>query len=189
VAAGLEPEGQLVRSELGSSDPREMRPRYEEDAHRGIIARGMAAPSLAIGLARADTRTAVATGNVDAIRRMLDGFNRGDFAALNELDPQAELQDEPRIPGASWNFGHRGAIDWAVKLWQSFEGLSLEVSEPLEAGDRVVMRWQASGKGKRSGIDVDMRGYCAFTMREGKVRRVEFYETRDAALGTVGLTG
>jgi ketosteroid isomerase-like protein len=113
---------------------------------------------------------------------MLDGFNRGDFAALEDVDPEAELQDEPRMPGAGWNYGHRGAIDWATKLWQSFEELSLAIADETEFGDRVVARWRASGRGKRSGIDVDMGGYCAFGMRAGRVRRVEFYETRDEAL-------
>jgi hypothetical protein len=39
---------------------------------------------------------------------MLDGFNRGDVAALDNVDPEAELEDEPRIPGAGGNYGHPG---------------------------------------------------------------------------------
>jgi hypothetical protein len=57
------------------------------------------------------------TEDVAAVHRLLDAFNRGDFSALDELDPAAELQDEPRIPGAGWNYGHDGAVKWAVKLW------------------------------------------------------------------------
>jgi ketosteroid isomerase-like protein len=141
--------------------------------------------ALAIPSHRADTLPAVSGQNVSAIRRLLDAFNRGQFAALDDVDPEAELQDEPRIPGAGWNYGHQGAIDWATKLWQSFEGLSLAIADEIEQGDRVVARWRASGTGKRSGIDVEMGGYCAFEMRAGKVRRVEFYESRDEAHGTL----
>lgn len=54
--------------------------------------------------------------NLEAIERLLEGFNRGDFAALNQLDADAELQDQPDIPGAGWNRGHSGAVEWAVKL-------------------------------------------------------------------------
>ena len=39
------------------------------------------------------------TEEVAAVHRLLDAFNRADFSALDELDPEAELQDEPRIPG------------------------------------------------------------------------------------------
>jgi ketosteroid isomerase-like protein len=119
---------------------------------------------------------------VAAVRRLLDAFNRGDFSALDELDPHAELQDEPRIPGAGWNYGYAGAVKWAVKLWQSFGRLQFDIDEPIEARDCLVTRWRASGIGKRSGIRVDMDGYCIFSMRAAKVRRVEFYETQADAL-------
>jgi hypothetical protein len=123
--------------------------------------------------------------NVETIRRLLRSFNRGDFGALNELDAGAELQDEPRIPGAGWNRGHEGAVDWAVKLWQSFGRVELEIVEPLDLGEAVVARWQALGEGKRSGAEVGMTGHCLFVMHGGKVRRVEFFETHDAALAAV----
>lgn len=124
----------------------------------------------------------MSAADVEAVHRLLDAFNRGDFSALDELDPDAELQDEPRIPGAGWNYGHDGALRWAVKLWQSFGRLSLEIDEPVEAHDCLVTRWRATGVGKRSGIPVDMGGYCVFAMRRAKVRRVEFYESATDAL-------
>jgi ketosteroid isomerase-like protein len=122
------------------------------------------------------------TEEVAAVRRLLDAFNRGDFSALDELDPGAELQDEPRMPGAGWNYGYAGAVKWAVKLWQSFGRLQFAIEDPMEAGDCLVTHWRATGVGKRSGIRVDMDGYCLFRMREAKVRRVEFYETQSDAL-------
>ena len=120
--------------------------------------------------------------DVAAVRRLLEAFNRGDFSALDELDPTAELQDEPRIPGAGWNYGYDGAVKWAVKLWQSFGRLQFEIDDPFETGNCLVTRWRASGIGKRSGILVDMDGYCVFCMSRAKVQRVEFYESEDDAL-------
>jgi ketosteroid isomerase-like protein len=124
----------------------------------------------------------MAKDDVEAVHRLLEAFNRGDFSALDELDPDAELQDEPRIPGASWNYGHEGAVRWAVKLWQSFGRLHFRIDEPVEVAGRLVARWHASGVGKRSGIRVDMGGYCIFAMRDAKVCRVEFYETHAQAM-------
>jgi SnoaL-like domain len=119
--------------------------------------------------------------DVAAIRRLLAAFNRGDFSALDDVDPQAEFQDEPRIPGAGWNHGHSGAVTWAVKLWQAFGSLHLDIDEPVTSGGYLIARWRASGVGKRSGIPVDMRGYCVFCMRRAKVLRVEFFESEQAA--------
>jgi hypothetical protein len=122
------------------------------------------------------------TEDVAAVHRLLDAFNRGDFSALDELDPEAELQDEPRIPGAGWNYGHAGAVKWAVKLWQSFGRLSFAIDEPIETSVCLVTQWRATGVGKRSGIRVDMGGYCVFCMRRAKVQRVEFYDNEGDAL-------
>jgi ketosteroid isomerase-like protein len=128
----------------------------------------------------------MANSDVEAVHRLLDAFNRGDFSALDEIDRDAELQDEPRIPGASWNYGHEGAVRWAVKLWQSFGRLDFDIDEePVETPCCLVARWHATGVGKRSGIQVDMGGYCVFSMRDAKVRRVEFFENRADALKAV----
>jgi len=69
-----------------------------------------------------------------------------------------------------------------VKLWESFGRLAFDISEPVDLGPRLVVRWHASGRGKRSGVAVDMEGWCVFTMRLGKVCRVEFYPSQDDAL-------
>jgi ketosteroid isomerase-like protein len=124
----------------------------------------------------------MAKDDVEAVHRLLDAFNRGDVSALAEIDQEAELQDEPRIPGASWNYGHEGAVRWAVKLWQSFGRIALTIDEPTARAGCLVARWRATGVGKRSGIPVDMGGWCVFAMRDGRVRRVEFFESREAAL-------
>jgi ketosteroid isomerase-like protein len=113
---------------------------------------------------------------------LLSAFNRGDFAALDEIDLDAELQDETRIPGAGWNYGHRGAVDWAVKLWESFGRLAFDVSDPAEVGPCIVVHWHAVGRGKRSGAAVDMDGWCLFTIQLGKVRRVEFFTSQTDAM-------
>ena len=126
------------------------------------------------------------TEDVAAVHRLLEAFNRGEFSALDELDPEAELQDEPRIPGAGGNYGHAGAVKWAVKLWQSFGRLSFDIDEPIETSDCLVTHWRASGVGKRSGIRVDMDGYCVFRMRDRKVRRVEFYDNEREARAAGG---
>ena len=73
-----------------------------------------------------------------------------------------------------------------MKLWQSFGRLSFAIDEPIETSDCLVTRWRASGVGKRSGIRVDMNGYCVFRMRDGKVRRVEFYDNEREALAASG---
>lgn len=132
---------------------------------------------------------APATQDVAAVQRLLAAFNRGDLSALDEVDPEAEFQDEPRIPGAGWNHGHGGAVSWAVKLWQAFGRLNLDIDEPIARSGCVIASWHASGVGKRSGIPVDMDGHCVFCMHRHKVSRVEFFETEQAALSSARRIG
>src|ERR687889_310764 len=92
---------------------------------------------------------AMATTEVATVHRLLAAFNEGDFAALDEVDPDAEFQDEPRIPGAGWNYGHPGAVQWAVKLWQSFGHLHFNIDEAIASNGCLIAHWHASGVGKR----------------------------------------
>jgi SnoaL-like domain len=127
--------------------------------------------------------------DVATVHRLLAAFNQGNFSALEEVDPDAEFQDEPRIPGAGWNHGHSGAVQWAVKLWQSFGRLHFEIDEPVASSGCLIARWHASGIGKRSRIPVHMGGYCVFCMRRAKVSRVEFFETEHDALNAARRLG
>jgi hypothetical protein len=129
------------------------------------------------------------TKDVATVHRLLAAFNQRDFSALDEVDPDAEFQDEPRIPGAGRNYGHSGAVQWAVKLWQSFGRLQFEIDEPIASRGCLIARWHASGIGKRSGVLVDMGGYCVFCMRRAKVLRVEFFETEHDAFSAARRLG
>jgi ketosteroid isomerase-like protein len=129
------------------------------------------------------------SANVDVVQRLLDAFNAGDLGALDALDENAELQDEPRMPGAGWYRGHDGAVRWAARLREVFGQLTFAIDDTCETGDAVVTSWRAEGEGKRSGVHVEMAGFCVFTMREARVRRVEFFETRERAVDSARLRG
>ena len=65
-----------------------------------------AIPLLSTARPEGELRTeAVPKQDLAAVRRLLAAFNCGDSAALDEVDSDAELQDEPRIPGADGTTG------------------------------------------------------------------------------------
>ncbi len=105
---------------------------------------------------------AMPTNDVATVNRLLAAFNQGDFTALEEVDPDARFQDEPRIPGAGWNYGHSGAVQWAVKLWQSFGRLHFDIDDPIVSGGCLIARWHAamlsSKRDKR--INAEQRWWC-----------------------------
>jgi ketosteroid isomerase-like protein len=62
------------------------------------------------------------------------------------------------------------------------------VEEIIDAGDQVVVVAHHQGRGRASGVDVDTRFYEVYTLREGKVSRVDEYTDRTEALEAAGLS-
>ena len=76
--------------------------------------------------------------------------------------------------------------DW--ERWSSaFEELRVTFEEIIDAGDQVVVVAHHKGRGRGSGINVDARFYEVYTLREGKVSRVDEYTERAEALEAAGL--
>jgi ketosteroid isomerase-like protein len=128
---------------------------------------------------------------VVALKGLFDAFSRGGEAALgalNFLDPECALQGHPAVD-SKWHHGHDGAAHWAVTYYEVFGSAQVEATEfiPLTDG-RMIVRYVATARGKRSGAEVEMSGYGLFTFRGSKVLRAEAFETKAEALAAVGLS-
>jgi hypothetical protein len=56
-----------------------------------------------------------------------------------------------------------------------------------DAGDRVFVWQRTIGRGVASGVDVVWEGAYVWTLREGKIIRVQIFFGRDEALEAAGL--
>jgi ketosteroid isomerase-like protein len=80
------------------------------------------------------------------------------------------------------------AMRYDFERWTSaFEDLRVTVEEIIDAGDQVVVVAHHQGRGRASGVEVDTRFYEVYTLREGKVSRVDEYIERADALEAAGL--
>jgi ketosteroid isomerase-like protein len=61
------------------------------------------------------------------------------------------------------------------------------MEEFIDAGDEVVVATRVSGRG-RDGIQLDVRIYAVWEIRDGKLVRLRMYADRERALGAAGLT-
>jgi ketosteroid isomerase-like protein len=131
----------------------------------------------------------VSLENVEAVRRGYEAFNRGDIsAALEELDPDVEWKTYlVPGPGGGTYRGHDGVRE----LWSDARNIFGEFrNDPeriIDAGDRVVAFITVRGVGKTSGVAVKALIAHVFTLRDGKVLRVQSFEDRDEALKAAGL--
>jgi ketosteroid isomerase-like protein len=125
--------------------------------------------------------------NVELVGRIYDRWSRGDFSVGTDLmAPDFEWQQHAEAvePGA-----HRGpAIGGALeKIFEVYGDFRIEPEEYLDAGDKVVVLGRSRGTARGSGMELDQRFAFVWTVRDGKLARIEVYADRRDALEAAGL--
>jgi ketosteroid isomerase-like protein len=108
--------------------------------------------------------------NVELAKRANASLNAGDVEGFMELaDPGAELRDLANAPDQAQALKGKDAIRGAWTLWtEAFDELRAEVSEYTAVGDFVICNTHWVGRGKGSGISIDVRQFDLFEFRDGK---------------------
>ena len=118
--------------------------------------------------------------NVEIVRRFL-------VVDVEEALPYAD-------PGIVWNpieesptEGH-DAVRASLARWKGeWHDYKLVAEEFVDRGDRVVVTVRLRGRGRGSGVEVDARFYDVYTLRDGKIVRMDQFTERSDALKAVGL--
>jgi ketosteroid isomerase-like protein len=83
--------------------------------------------------------------------------------------------------------GHDAYIRYVRRWLEVWEHIEWDIEELSDAGDEVVARIRMAGRGKKSGIDVEMRYFSVGAVRDGKIVRSIEYLDRAAAFKAAGL--
>jgi ketosteroid isomerase-like protein len=87
---------------------------------------------------------------------------------------------------ASPTQGH-DAVRADVASWKSaWDDYELTPEEFVDRGDRVVVTVRLQARGRGSGVAVDARFYDVYTLRDGKIVRMDQFADRSEALEAVG---
>jgi len=128
--------------------------------------------------------------NVEIVRRSMEAFNRRDRdAILAYYHPDAELQDLQHAPDAP---GRLIGIDAIRAYWtqwdDAFDDFTAEIEECLDVGTYVLTATRWRGKGKDSGLEIDLRAVEVVEFADGKIARLTSgYSNKDEALKAMGL--
>jgi ketosteroid isomerase-like protein len=152
------------------------------------------------------------TDNIELVRRMNEVFDRYDFVSLRDalessdtvaltsgelgelsremaeaIDEDVEVEfllSSPLIDGSRFV----GLQGWA-ELWRqwlsAWEVYSLEASNYESIGDHVVVDVIHRGRGRTSGLEVELTQAQLWTLREGKVVRNRIFDARTDALRAI----
>jgi ketosteroid isomerase-like protein len=141
---------------------------------------------------------------VDVVSRIQEALVAGDVVeGLHDPEAQArlramlaELTDRdfevvmigpdylPQRLETSGPDGFREAwLDWT----SPFESFSVEVEEVLDAGDKVVSLVRQRGRTRTGGVEIQSEAAAVWTVRDGRLARVEFHLDRAQAMRSAGL--
>jgi ketosteroid isomerase-like protein len=128
--------------------------------------------------------------NVDLVRSICAGWERGDFHSSREwAHPEIEfvIADGPS-PG-TWT--GPDAADGYREVLSAWNEYRAEADEYRELDDvRVLVLFHLSGRGKTSGLEIgQMRAQATnvFHIRDGQATRIIHYFDRERALADLGL--
>jgi ketosteroid isomerase-like protein len=127
--------------------------------------------------------------NVEVVRRIYEGWAKGDFRTGVELyDPHILLVQGPGFPEIGAYVGPKGVREYMKTFLEAWENVTIEARELIESGDSVAAEVIQRAVGKGSGAEpTDFIYFQVWTFRGPRVIRLETIRDRESALEAIGL--
>src|SRR3954468_5597759 len=133
--------------------------------------------------------------NVEIVRRMYEAFNRGGPDAVIEagfLSPEIVFDaSRSGIPGVGVFRGQEEVRAFFKEDWFAafpFEEWEMDIEEPIDDGDRVILRSRQQGRGASSGAEATLELGNIVTLREGEIVQISIYGRPEEAFEAAGLS-
>jgi ketosteroid isomerase-like protein len=123
----------------------------------------------------------MAADKVELARAFFKAYEEGGPEAAREfVHPDFEMVQLPLHPETG-TYG-RAAAEQSVEDWRAaFDDFSAKPEELVEIGGQVVVAIRERGRLKDSGVEVDHLYGSLTTIRDGKLLRLEWYDSPDDA--------
>jgi len=127
--------------------------------------------------------------DIDAIRQGYEHFNRTGRVDLSLFDPGAEFDARGRVFDRAVYRGHEEIGRYFAQLSEIWERQALEPLDFVAVGDKVVVPVRITTVGKGSGVQTTADAAHLWTIGDGKVIRLQIFQTREEALEAAGAGG
>jgi ketosteroid isomerase-like protein len=128
--------------------------------------------------------------NVEVVRQAFDAVGREDWVALAALiaeDCEVHDFDTPDAAGDVYR-GPDGVLDWLAewdRAWKTWEAADPDLREAPDG--RIVALFRIVTRGRDSLIEMTRLDGAVYTLRNGKISRIEYYNDQREALEAAGL--
>ena len=125
--------------------------------------------------------------NVELVRIAYEAMNNREFSRMPEfLAPDFELDWSRAVGPQRGVFGRDEVPGLLREFDEPWESVRREADGFIEAGQHVVMPFTSYHRG-RDGIEVQARGTLVWTIENGAITRVTYYQERQEAFEAAGL--
>jgi ketosteroid isomerase-like protein len=127
--------------------------------------------------------------NVETVRRTFDAWATGNFrAGFDDLDQHVVFVVSPDFPTFGVFLGLDGVRNYMQDFLEQWERMTIEAKHTEAVGDTVLAQVVQHGKGRASGVEVDLPHFMLFTFRGKKIVRIESVMSQGEALEAAGLS-
>jgi ketosteroid isomerase-like protein len=135
-----------------------------------------------------DTSHEMSTESLETLTRTYAAWRAGrPEEALAWLDPEVVWTAIEDAPDAGTYRGPDGVLTYMNDWLQDFEDLRVDFEEVIEGEDCIVAVQRGRGRGKTSGVEVDIRYAVVYEFRNRKILRVREFRSKELALEAAGL--
>ena len=126
--------------------------------------------------------------NVEIVRRVYDATLHGETERVIELlDPRIRLDMSERVFNPAVYEGHEGSRRFFAEIDEVWDDFRAEPLEFIDAGENVVVAHMVRGRGKESGVEVELPSTSVYTVHDGLVTAIHMYRDHGRALEAAGL--
>ena len=125
----------------------------------------------------------MADADVDALKRGYDALNRGDLSVVVDLlHPDLEWHEPAESPAAGTHRGRDSFEDFFRGWIESFDEFRVEPEEIVQRGDKLIAVVRQRGRGRASGVEIEIRLAHVWTVADGRAVRWEAVPKPEDAL-------
>jgi ketosteroid isomerase-like protein len=119
------------------------------------------------------------------VRSIYSAWLQGE-TARSWIDPEIEYVNPPDAVEGGTRYGRKAFAG----IRDAYDEVRVEPQEIIDAGgDDVVVIARITGKGRGSGMEIDLRQGYVWTIRDGQAVRFRWFNDPEQALQASGLSG
>ena len=124
---------------------------------------------------------------VEIVREAHERFTKTGQPVWEMIDADTEVFDHD-IPDAKNPYrGVQGVTNWLSDFAEAWDSYTLELERLIDGGNRVVSLFRIRAVGAGSGVAVERGDGMVWTIRDGKLARLDYFNDQAEALEGAGV--